>query len=60
MAVFAGSTKLPTFSVSGSAANGIIVETIKRGEDDDRDGTKSIVCRLYEAKGGRARGVLKM
>jgi hypothetical protein len=51
---------MPTFTVSGDTSEGIILETIKRGEDDTRNGKKTILCRIHEAKGGRARGVLKM
>ena len=42
------------FFVSG--AHNVILETVKRGDDDDDSGSgpKSIVLRLYEAYGGHA------
>ncbi|KZV87865.1 glycoside hydrolase family 38 protein [Exidia glandulosa HHB12029] len=48
-------TKTP-FQVSG--APNVVLETIKRGDDDDRDGTTSVILRLYEAFGGHARAKL--
>lgn len=50
---------LPRVTVSGPDAKAIQLETIKRGEDDD-DKTKSIVLRMHESAGGRARGTLRM
>jgi alpha-mannosidase len=42
-------------------ADNVILDTVKRGDDDDfissRSG-KSIICRLYESKGGHARATL--
>lgn len=51
---------VPRFELEGRHADGIVLDAIKRGEDDERDGVKSVVLRVYEAYGGRARGVLKM
>jgi alpha-mannosidase len=52
----------PLFVVDG--APNVILETIKRGEDDDFEkktgGTTSIVLRLYEAFGGHARAQLRL
>ena len=53
----------PLFVVEG--APNVILETIKRGEDDEFEKTKtggkaSIVLRLYEAFGGHAKAKLKM
>ncbi|EJD35944.1 hypothetical protein AURDEDRAFT_74783, partial [Auricularia subglabra TFB-10046 SS5] len=48
-------TKTP-FYVSG--APNVILETIKRGDDDDRDGTTSVILRIYEAFGGHANAKL--
>lgn len=41
-------------------APNVILETIKRGEDDEADGTFCVILRLFEQYGGHARGVLKM
>ncbi|WWC88253.1 uncharacterized protein L201_003160 [Kwoniella dendrophila CBS 6074] len=50
--------------IPGSQADdGIILETIKRGEDDfidDSRSNKSIILRLYDSLGGRSRTVLKI
>ncbi|KAL9104493.1 MAG: hypothetical protein Q9163_000586 [Psora crenata] len=57
---------LSSISVQGSKA--LVLDTIKRGEDDEdisrgelprREG-KSIIIRLYESLGGRARGVVRL
>ncbi|KAI0319402.1 glycoside hydrolase family 38 protein [Amylostereum chailletii] len=43
-----------TFSLSG--AKNVILETVKRGDlDSDKDGKRTVVLRLYEAYGGKAR-----
>jgi len=54
---------LPPFEVLN--APNVILETIKRGDDDDfgkskSKGTKSIVLRLYEAYGGHARATIRI
>ncbi len=52
-----------TFDISGPQSTGIILETIKRGEDDDlssRASEKTIIMRVFEGLGGRARGVLNL
>jgi alpha-mannosidase len=41
-------------------ADSIILDAVKRGEDDDETGQKSIVIRMFESLGGRSRGTLKM
>ncbi len=49
------------FVVEGAPS--VILETIKRGEDDFGNkgtNTKTVVLRFYESLGGRSRGVLKM
>lgn len=48
-------TAKPPFTISG--AHNVILETIKRGEDDDfKSGANpTVVLRLYEAFGGHAR-----
>lgn len=51
----------PTFAVSGEGSDGIVLETIKRGEDDVEGGKgKSVVLRMYENAGGRAKGTLSL
>jgi hypothetical protein len=35
------------------------LETIKRGEDD-KEGIKTIILRMHESFGGRARGTIEM
>jgi alpha-mannosidase len=53
-------SELPSFSITGSDAKAIQLETIKRGEDDQGDGIKIIILRLHESYGGRAQGKLIM
>jgi len=51
----------PPFQVLG--APNVILETIKRGEDDDFDhfsGSSTVVLRLYEAFGGHAQAKLRL
>ncbi|CEL56677.1 hypothetical protein RSOLAG1IB_08003 [Rhizoctonia solani AG-1 IB] len=52
----------PLFNVTG--APNVILETVKRGDDDDfstnSKGERTIVLRLYEAFGGHARASLNM
>lgn len=43
-----------------SGARNVVLETIKRGEDDDNEGTKTVIVRLFEQYGGRGRAVLNM
>ncbi|KAJ9125451.1 hypothetical protein QFC22_000412 [Naganishia vaughanmartiniae] len=48
-------------TISGPRSRGIVLDAIKRGEDDVFDGSgseKIIILRLYEGLGGRARGRL--
>lgn len=54
------------FDISGPQSRSIILETIKRGEDDDfaaageDGGKKTVILRLYESLGGRSKGTLRM
>ena len=50
----------PSFSLSG--ARNVVLETIKRGEDDDFEGghRKTIILRVYERLGGHAMARLNM
>ena len=64
--IAATSSLFSSISLQGNPA--LILDTIKRGEDDEdvsrgdlpkRKG-KSIILRIYESLGGKARGVLKL
>lgn len=46
--------------IIGSNSSGIIIDTIKRGENDEQDGPKTIIVRMYESLGGRTRGFLEL
>lgn len=48
-------TKTP-FYVAG--APNVVLETIKRSDDDDKHGTTSVILRLYETFGGHAKAKL--
>ena len=50
--------KRPPITLEG--APNVILETIKRGEDDEADGTFCIVLRMFEQYGGHARATLKL
>jgi alpha-mannosidase len=51
---------IPSFKISGPDAKAIQLETIKRGEDDKGDGVQTIILRMHESYGGRAKGTLDM
>lgn len=38
----------------------LILDTVKRGEDDEETGRSTVVIRMFECLGGRTRGSLKM
>lgn len=46
------------FSVSG--ATNVVLETVKRGEDDKEGKDTTLILRLFEQYGGHANAVLKM
>ena len=48
----------PPFTVEG--ARNVFLETIKRGEDDEKTHGVTVILRLYEAYGGHARATLKI
>lgn len=53
-------SSVPTIVRVEKAPN-VILDTIKRGDDDDflsASAAKTVVCRLYESKGGHARAVI--
>jgi alpha-mannosidase len=50
-------------TITGPRSRGIVLDAIKRGEDDNFDGSaspKTLILRLYEGLGGRARGRLTL
>jgi alpha-mannosidase len=49
-----------SISVTGPQAKGILVDNVKRGEDDQKLGTRSVILRMFEGQGGRATGTLRM
>jgi alpha-mannosidase len=51
---------IPSFKICGPDAKAIQLETIKRGEDDKGDGVHTIILRMHESYGGRAKGMLQM
>jgi alpha-mannosidase len=48
------------FSIRGDRATGVVLDTIKRGEDDESDGARTVILRMYESLGGRARGTVNL
>ena len=46
------------FQITGT--DSVILDTVKRGEDDDESGRSSVVIRMFECLGGRTKGSLKM
>lgn len=40
--------------------SGVILDAVKRGEDDERNGKRTIVLRMYESLGGRSSAVLRL
>ncbi len=52
--------KAPSFALEG--APNVMLETIKRGEDDDfvKGGKETIVIRMFEQLGGHAKVKLRM
>ena len=55
---FASSTTLTNAPFRVSGAPNVVLETIKRGDDDDAHGTTSVILRLYETFGGHAKATL--
>ncbi|WWC63022.1 uncharacterized protein I303_105621 [Kwoniella dejecticola CBS 10117] len=56
-------TKMPiTFELQQAPEGGIVLETVKRGEDDfvSPEKGKSMILRLYESLGGRSKAVLRI
>lgn len=60
-----GLKPLPMFKLEIKGDHGVVLETIKRGEDDfeagytvDRHAGRTVILRLHEGIGGAARGTL--
>lgn len=49
---------LPTFELNLPGHHGVVLETIKRGEDDEAGQDKTVILRLYEGIGGKSKGEL--
>jgi alpha-mannosidase len=49
-----------SISVTGPQAKGILVDNLKRGEDDQKLDTRSVILRMFESQGGRGSGTLRM
>jgi alpha-mannosidase len=52
--------KMPAFTLEG--ASNVMLETVKRGEDDDfgKGGKETIIIRMFEQLGGHAKAKLRM
>ncbi|WVW83081.1 hypothetical protein I302_105099 [Kwoniella bestiolae CBS 10118] len=46
--------------ISGLRADSIIIDAIKRGEDDEVNGKKTVVLRMFESVGAKAQGSMRM
>lgn len=46
--------------LSGPGKDAVIIDAVKRGEDDERNGERSVVVRMYETLGGRSRCTLNL
>ena len=62
-----GLKPLPSFKLDIKGDHGVVLETIKRGEDDfeagytvERHDGRAVLLRLHEGIGGAARGTLKV
>jgi len=53
-----GVAALPTFELNLPGHHGVVLETIKRGEDDEAGQDKTVILRLYEGIGGKSKGEL--
>ena len=55
---------LSTFNISGAGAEGLILDTVKRGEDDEdislgelpKRAGRCVILRIYDSLGGKAKG----
>ena len=46
--------------LTGPDKDGVIIDAVKRGEDDEKNGQRSIIVRMYETLGGRSRCTLNL
>nr|XP_019011845.1 uncharacterized protein I206_03951 [Kwoniella pini CBS 10737]OCF50626.1 hypothetical protein I206_03951 [Kwoniella pini CBS 10737] len=48
------------FHILGDQGQTVILDTVKRGEDDSKEGKTSVILRMFESQGAKARGVLRI
>nr|XP_019002605.1 uncharacterized protein I203_05090 [Kwoniella mangroviensis CBS 8507]OCF66066.1 hypothetical protein I203_05090 [Kwoniella mangroviensis CBS 8507] len=48
------------FELAGPRSYSIILDAVKRGEDDETSGKKTVVLRMFESQGAKAQGVLRL
>nr|XP_018263421.1 uncharacterized protein I303_03290 [Kwoniella dejecticola CBS 10117]OBR85579.1 hypothetical protein I303_03290 [Kwoniella dejecticola CBS 10117] len=48
------------FNILGERSETLILDTVKRGEDDAKEGKRTVVLRIFESQGARAKGVLRV
>jgi alpha-mannosidase len=48
------------FFIQGDQAAGVVLDTVKRGEDDETKGEQTVILRMYESLGGRAKGTINL
>jgi alpha-mannosidase len=48
------------FSIEGDRAAGVVLDTVKRGEDDETRNERTVILRMYESLGGRAKGIVQL
>jgi alpha-mannosidase len=48
------------FSIEDDRAAGVVLDTVKRGEDDETRNERTVILRMYESLGGRAKGIVKL
>ena len=51
---------VPSFTLDLPEPHGVVLETIKRGEDDESNSEKTVILRMYEGIGGRSKGHLEL
>jgi alpha-mannosidase len=49
-----------SLSLEGRIADSIVIDAVKRGEEDESSGSNSVIIRVYESLGGRAKATLKV
>lgn len=48
------------FLIRGDQATGVVLDTVKRGEDDEVKNERTVILRMYESLGGRAKGLASL